>query len=158
MVDAGDLKFPDRKVVRVRLPLAPPPLEALHRRCHTHSRMYDTCIVAVCDRECLCCRLQFALLHNTSHWGKIEATRSLTFKTISIPASYGLTYHLHFSQNGMPVQQMDLEASGCRVLIIGKNDTRVVSEAFITSFAQTMGISLSQIVVSPLPFFKKPTL
>ena len=28
MVDAGDLKSPDRKVVRVRLPLAPPFSEA----------------------------------------------------------------------------------------------------------------------------------
>ena len=28
MVDAGDLKSPDRKVVRVRLPLAPPSYKA----------------------------------------------------------------------------------------------------------------------------------
>jgi hypothetical protein len=84
--------------------------------------------------------------------------KPLTTRAHSCPADYGLTYHLHFSQNGMSVQQMDLEASGCRALIIGKNDTRIVSEAFITSSAQTMGISLSQIIVSPLPLNRKPTL
>jgi hypothetical protein len=83
----------------------------------------------------------------------------LTTGARSCSGGYGLTYHLHFSQNGMSAQQMDLKPSGCGdVLIIGKNDTRAVSKAFITSFAQTMGVSLSQIIVNPLPLKRKPTL
>src|SRR6266516_8114179 len=41
------------------------------------SHTYDTCPLVVCDHEYCYFLPRFGLLHNTTHWGKIEGTRSL---------------------------------------------------------------------------------
>src|SRR6266487_3681238 len=41
------------------------------------SHTYDTCTLVVCDHEYCYFLPRFGLLHNTTHWGKIEGTRSL---------------------------------------------------------------------------------
>src|SRR6266496_4045460 len=41
------------------------------------SHTYDTCTLFVCDHEYCYFLPRFGLLHNTTHWGKIEGTRSL---------------------------------------------------------------------------------
>ena len=74
----------------------------------------------------------------------------------SCPADHGLIYHLRFLQNGTLIQQMDLGASGCNYLLVGKDDMRAVSDTFITLFAQTMQVPRSQILVNPLPLKTKP--
>jgi len=67
----------------------------------------------------------------------------------SCPADVGLVYHLRFLQNRSLVRQMDLQPSGCASLLVDKNDARPLSKTFIESFTQTVGISLTQMYVTP---------
>ena len=77
-------------------------------------------------------------------------------ETRSCPADFGLIYHLRFLKNGTLVRQMALGASGCGYLLVEKNDMRVISQTFLTLFAHTIGILPSQVIVSPLPSYRKP--
>jgi hypothetical protein len=52
----------------------------------------------------------------------------------------GLVYHLNFLQGTTPMQQMDLEASGCGFLHISKTDARLINSSFVSLFTRTIGI------------------
>ena len=56
------------------------------------------------------------------------------------PADSGLEYYLNFLHGTSSIQQMDLAASGCQFLGIGKNDSRVTNAAFLALFTKTVGI------------------
>lgn len=57
------------------------------------------------------------------------------------PIDRGVAYHLQFLQGTAPLQQMDLDATGCRFLhITGQADARVTNDAFIALFTTTVGV------------------
>ena len=60
--------------------------------------------------------------------------------TYFCPLSIGLVYHLDFLVHGFLVQQMNLEATGCRFLHIGQDDTRIADQAFLDKVAQLVGL------------------
>ncbi len=59
----------------------------------------------------------------------------------SCPKDTGLAFHLTFLNSTTSIQQMDLEASGCQFLGIGKEDMRVTNAAFLGLFEEVVGIS-----------------
>jgi hypothetical protein len=76
----------------------------------------------------------------------------------SCPSADDLVYHLFFYQNGVLIESMDMNPSGCPYITINKNDGRPLSQTFIKLFAQTIGIPLSQLDVQPIPQPTKPLL
>ena len=57
------------------------------------------------------------------------------------PVDTGLEYHLTFLHGTSSIQQMNLDASGCQFLGIGKQDSRVTNAAFLALFTKTVGIT-----------------
>src|SRR6266571_3129634 len=72
-----------------------------------------------------------------------------TTGTRSCPAAIGLIYHLRFLQNGSSVQQMDMGPTGCPWITVNKGDMRIPTQTFFSLFAQTLGISPSQVIPAP---------
>ena len=70
--------------------------------------------------------------------------------TRSCPGADGLIYHLRFLQNRTDVQQMDMGPTGCPWITVNKDDMRVPDQTFFSLFAQTVGISPSQVVPAPI--------
>lgn len=60
--------------------------------------------------------------------------------TYFCPLSIGLVYHLDFLVYSFLVQQMNLEATGCRFLHIGQDDTRIADQVFLDAVAQLVGL------------------
>ena len=61
--------------------------------------------------------------------------------TYFCPLSIGLVYHLDFLAHDFPVLKMSLEATGCRFLSIGQDDTRIANDpAFFDEVAQLVGL------------------
>jgi hypothetical protein len=76
---------------------------------------------------------------------------SKTGRAHSCPSADDLIYHLFFYQNGVLIENMDMNPSGCPYIAINKNDMRPLSQAFIKLFAQTIGVPLSQVDIQPIP-------
>ena len=53
----------------------------------------------------------------------------------------GVFYRLTFASRALSARQMTLDASGCRLLVIGAADARQTDDAFITRFQQTVGLA-----------------
>lgn len=68
---------------------------------------------------------------------------------IFCPIDRGLEYHLTFSQGNSVMQQVIIYPGGCRRVLIGANDLRVITEPFIHLFVQTVAITEPQLV--PIP-------
>jgi hypothetical protein len=83
---------------------------------------------------------------------------SATGPVHSCPSAYDLIYHLFFYQSGVLIKQMDINPTGCPYITMNKNDMRPMSQAFIVLFAQTLGISQSQVDIQPIPQKTKPAL
>lgn len=56
------------------------------------------------------------------------------------PKDLGLVYHLTFLHGSTSIQQMDLQATDCQFLEIGKNDSRVTDAHFIMLFTKIIGL------------------
>lgn len=68
--------------------------------------------------------------------------------TVNCPADIGLEYHLEFFHNGVWVQKMSLDATGCQGLCVGQSDVRWSNEAFLELLRKTIGIPS---LVPPIP-------
>ncbi len=73
-----------------------------------------------------------------------------TTGTSSCPGADGLIYHLRFLQDSTHVQQMDMGPTGCPWINVNKDDMRVPNQKFFLLFAQTLGISPSQVIPAPI--------
>jgi hypothetical protein len=67
---------------------------------------------------------------------------------INCPNDAGLDYQLRF-QSGKQTRQMDMDPGGCASINVANNDRRVATPAFLTLFAQTVGIPRSQLWPEP---------
>jgi hypothetical protein len=76
--------------------------------------------------------------------------KASTTGTRNCPAADGLIYHLRFLQNRTYVQQMDMGPTGCPWITVNKDDMRVPDQMFFLLFAQTVGISPSQVIPAPI--------
>jgi hypothetical protein len=59
----------------------------------------------------------------------------------SCPADNGVVYHLTFIGGTVTERHMDLDAAGCRFLVIGDR-AHMTDDAFIALFMGTVGISV----------------
>ncbi len=66
------------------------------------------------------------------------------------PVDFGIQYHIDFLQHTKHMQQVVLDANGCRKLYIDKGDVRQTNDAFWSLLAQVAGIPTSQLHAHPL--------
>lgn len=73
-----------------------------------------------------------------------------TTAPVFCPMDAGLKYQLDFSQGHTAIQEAFFDPEGCPTVRIGKNDVRVPDNAFTQLFAQTLGISETELTPQPL--------
>lgn len=69
---------------------------------------------------------------------------------INCPVDLGLEFHQIFSQGNAIMQKVIIYPEGCRQVLIGESDHRVLTEPFFHLFVQTIGITESELVPMPL--------
>ncbi|HKV59332.1 MAG TPA: hypothetical protein VJO32_13660 [Ktedonobacteraceae bacterium] len=66
------------------------------------------------------------------------------------PIDVGLIYHIYFSNGTTLLEQMDMDTGGCQGVRLSKQDVRQPTEAFLSLFAQTIGVPRS--TLAPIPY------
>ena len=81
----------------------------------------------------------------------VQALPRLSFPpVINCPVDLGLEFHLIFSQGNAIMQKVIIYPEGCRHVMIGESDLRVLTDPFFHLFVQTIGITESELVPMPL--------
>jgi hypothetical protein len=62
------------------------------------------------------------------------------FSSVSCPVDLGLEYHLRFFYQQTLMREMIVYPTGCWSVLVGKNDSRVLTNSFFQLFEQTIGV------------------